>query len=116
MRPIATYIYLHVEIQTIILVYKDYMVPVQQVGTSASSCQPGSVDCCAARVVLLPRARCILASGVTPEDSKAIRFILEEDSQRKDDTPLVVFTPEIADKRVGDVLTDAPMIALLQVT
>lgn len=49
-----------------------------------------------------------------------MRSILDEDKggdqqDQEDSTPLVVFTPELADKRVGDVLTDAPMIGLLQV-
>lgn len=44
-----------------------------------------------------------------------IRSILDEDDQEQEATPLVVSAPEIADKRVGDVLNDAPMIGLLQV-
>lgn len=59
--------------------------------------------------------RCILASGVSLEESLVIRSILEDDDQEQEGAPLVVSTPEIADKRVGDVLTDAPMISLLQV-
>eukprot|EP00752_Nemacystus_decipiens_P009600 g8577.t1 len=58
--------------------------------------------------------RCLLASGVSFEESSAIRSILEDDDQQEEHTPLVVCTPEIADKRVGDVLTDALMISLLQ--
>lgn len=45
-----------------------------------------------------------------------VRAILDDDEQEQDGTPLVVSTPEIADKLVGDVLTDAPMISLLQVS
>lgn len=59
--------------------------------------------------------RCILASGVSIEESLVIRSILEDDEGEQEGVPLVVSTPEIADKRVGDVLTDAPMISLLQV-
>ncbi|CAM9981078.1 unnamed protein product [Pylaiella littoralis] len=61
--------------------------------------------------------RCILASGLSLEDRNAVRSILDEDGRDQgqgESTPLVVFTPEIAQKRVGDVLTDAPMIGLLQ--
>lgn len=47
-----------------------------------------------------------------------MRSILDEDrggdKDQEGSTPLVVFAPEIADKRVGDVLTDAPMIGALQ--
>lgn len=61
--------------------------------------------------------RCILASGLSLEDRSTLRWILHEDDQDQEgNTPLVVFTPEIADKRVGDVLTDASMIGLLQVS
>eukprot|EP00903_Cladosiphon_okamuranus_P009222 g8805.t1 len=60
--------------------------------------------------------RCILASGVSVEESLVIRSILEDNARELECTPLVVATPEIADKRVGDVLTDAPMISLLQKT
>lgn len=59
--------------------------------------------------------RCILASGISLEESAVIRSILEDGGQEQEGTPLVVSTPEIADKRVGDVLTDAQMISLLQV-
>lgn len=71
-----------------------------------------NVACCPAY------ARCILASGLSFDDKCALRSILDEDDQEQSSvsgTPLVVLTPEIAEKRVGDVLTDAPMISLLQV-
>ncbi|CAM9110029.1 unnamed protein product [Ectocarpus fasciculatus] len=59
--------------------------------------------------------RCILASGLSLEERGAIRSILDdEDQDREDRTPLVMQSSEIAEKRVGDVLTDAPMIGLLQ--
>ncbi|CAN0124817.1 unnamed protein product [Ectocarpus sp. 13 AM-2016] len=59
--------------------------------------------------------RCILASGLSLEERGAIRSILDdEDQDREDKTPLVAHNFEIAEKRVGDVLTDAPMIGLLQ--
>ncbi|CAB1105173.1 unnamed protein product [Ectocarpus sp. CCAP 1310/34] len=59
--------------------------------------------------------RCILASGLSLEERGAIRSILDdEDQDREDRTPFVAHTLEIAEKRVGDVLTDAPMIGLLQ--
>lgn len=70
------------------------------------------------RCIRAALARCILASGLSVQDRNSVRSILDEDEEDKDEgggTPLVVFTPEIADKRVGDVLTDAPMIGLLQV-
>ncbi|CBN76818.1 expressed unknown protein [Ectocarpus siliculosus] len=59
--------------------------------------------------------RCILASGLSLEERRAIRSILDDkDQDREDRTPLVAHNLEIAEKRVGDVLTDAPMIGLLQ--
>lgn len=70
------------------------------------------------RCVRSALTRCILASGLSLEDRNAVRSILDEDGRDQgqgESTPLVVFTPEIAQKRVGDVLTDAPMIGLLQV-
>ncbi|CAM9220537.1 unnamed protein product [Hapterophycus canaliculatus] len=62
-----------------------------------------------------PRQACILASGLSFEESNAVLSILEDlDQDQQDSTPFVVLTPEIADKRVGDVLTDATVIGRLQ--
>ncbi|CAM9412332.1 unnamed protein product [Scytosiphon promiscuus] len=59
--------------------------------------------------------RCILASGLSLAESSAVQSILEDlDEDQQCSTPLVVLTPEIAKKRVGDVLTDATVIGLLQ--
>ena len=61
--------------------------------------------------------RCILASGLSADESLAARSILEEeDSDRGGVTPLVLLTPEIADERVGDVLTNAAAISSSQVS
>ncbi|CAN0420563.1 unnamed protein product, partial [Laminaria digitata] len=61
--------------------------------------------------------RCILASGLSADESLAARSILEEeDSGRESVTPLVLLTPEIADERVGDVLADAAAINSRQVS
>lgn len=65
--------------------------------------------------------RCILAGGLSPEGRDAVLSILEEEQDlegrrggEEPSIPLVLFTPGIADERVGDVLSNAAAISSQQ--
>lgn len=67
-------------------------------------------------------ARCVLAGGLSPPEFTDLRTVLEEEDRERvqgDDsiaTPLILTTPDLAGKTLGDVLGDAASISTSQVS
>lgn len=66
------------------------------------------------------RFRCVLAGGLTPSDVSAIRAVIDEEEGGgggggDGETPLVLYTSDLSEKTLGDVLGDAENICRRQV-